>query len=135
MITPEQGVVIAGRYTLVRPLARGGMGSVWIARHRDLEIDVTVKFMAPTLVASAEARTRFEREARVAARLNSQHVVQVLDYGVEDGNPYIWDATVAVPLGTVVREGTRVQPLLRGGGQLQRDAKRALDEDIGAEDE
>src|SRR6185436_6077847 len=89
MITPGEGVIIAGRYTLVRPLARGGMGSVWIARHRELEIDVTVKFMAPMLVEALEARTRFEREAKVAARLRSQHVVQVLDYGVEDGTPYI----------------------------------------------
>ncbi|MEP7123188.1 MAG: serine/threonine-protein kinase [Byssovorax sp.] len=89
MITLDQGVVIAGRYTLVRPLAKGGMGSVWIARHRDLEIDVTVKFMAPSLVAEADARIRFEREARVAARLRSQHVVQVHDYGVEDETPYI----------------------------------------------
>ncbi len=89
MITPDQGVVIAGRYTLVRQLAKGGMGSVWIARHRDLEIDVTVKFMAPSLVASAEARMRFEREAKLAARLRSQHVVQVHDYGVEDETPYI----------------------------------------------
>jgi len=89
MLIPDHGVVVAGRYTLDRPLARGGMGSVWIAHHRELEIDVTVKFMAPALVDSAEMRTRFEREAKVAARLRSQHVVQVLDYGVGDGMPFI----------------------------------------------
>ncbi|APR78295.1 Putative serine/threonine-protein kinase pknH [Minicystis rosea] len=89
MIVPQPGVVIAGRYTLVRPLARGGMGSVWIAHHRDLEVDVTVKFMAPSLVASPDARLRFEREAKGAARIRSQHVVQVHDYGVEDETPYI----------------------------------------------
>jgi serine/threonine-protein kinase len=89
MITPERGVVLAQRYELTRPLAQGGMGSVWIARHRDLEVDVTIKFMAPSLIASADARTRFEREARVAARLESQHVVHVHDYGVEDGMPYM----------------------------------------------
>src|SRR4051812_9382273 len=89
MIRPREGVVVAGRYTLVRHLARGGMGSVWIARHRELEIDVTVKFMAAELIASPEARARFELEAKVAARLRSQHVVQVHDYGVEDDAPYI----------------------------------------------
>jgi serine/threonine-protein kinase len=89
MIKPDKGVVIAKRYALVRPLAQGGMGSVWIARHLDLDVDVTVKFMAPTLIASADARARFEREARVAARLESQHVVHVQDYGVEDGTPYL----------------------------------------------
>src|SRR5262249_41842231 len=89
MITPRAGVVIAGRYALVRTLASGGMGSVWIAHHRELDVDVTVKFMAPSLVASPEACARFEREAKVAARLDSQHVVQVLDYGVEDETPYM----------------------------------------------
>lgn len=89
MITPGPGAVIARRYTLTRLLGRGGMGSVWLARHRDLEIDVAVKFMAPALVASPEARMRFEREAKVAAPLGSQHVVQIHDYGVEDDTPYI----------------------------------------------
>lgn len=89
MITPEPGLVIAGRYALERPLAKGGMGSIWIAHDRQLEIEVTVKFMAPALVESVEMRTRFEREAKVAARLRSQHVVQVLGYGVEDGMPFI----------------------------------------------
>ncbi len=89
MIIPQDGVVIAGRYTLTRPLARGGMGSVWVARHRDLEIDVSVKFMDPSLVAASEARARFEHEARSAARLDSQHVVQVLDYGIENDTPYM----------------------------------------------
>lgn len=46
------GVVVGSRYVLTRPLAKGGMGSVWIARHRELDVDVTVKFMMPTLVNS-----------------------------------------------------------------------------------
>jgi serine/threonine protein kinase len=89
VITPEEGVVIARRYSLSRPLARGAMGSVWVARHRELDVDVTVKFMDPSLFASADARARFEHEARSAARLDSQHVVQVLDYGIEGDTPYM----------------------------------------------
>jgi serine/threonine-protein kinase len=89
VINPAKGVIVAKRYELSRPLARGGMGSVWVARHRDLDVDVTIKFMGPALVASGEARMRFEREARVAARLDSQHVVHVQDYGVEDETPYL----------------------------------------------
>ena len=89
MIALGSGVVIAGKYALERVIASGGMGSIWVARHRELDVDITVKFMAPALVGSAEMRTRFEREARVAARLRSQHVVQILDYGVESGTPYI----------------------------------------------
>lgn len=89
MLNPLPGVVVGGRYLLVRPLAKGGMGSVWIARHRDLDIDVSVKFMAPSLLANEDLRARFEREAKVAARLISRHIVKVLDYGADDRMPYI----------------------------------------------
>ncbi len=70
MITPRQGVIIgAGKYRLVQPLERGGRGSAWIARHRDLEADVVVKFMDPKLVADGDLRARFEREAGLVAGL------------------------------------------------------------------
>jgi len=65
------------------------MGSVWIARHRDLEIDVNVKFMAPTLVRRSRRGRGSSGEARSLPGLRSQHVVQIHDYGVEDGTPYI----------------------------------------------
>ena len=65
------------------------MGSVWVARHVQLDIDVAVKFMTPEAAASANARMRFEREARAAAKLKSTHIVQILDYGVEDTTLYI----------------------------------------------
>jgi eukaryotic-like serine/threonine-protein kinase len=81
--------VVAGKYRLERMLARGGMGSVWAAWHRHLDVPVAVKFMHPSLTGSADARHRFEHEARAAARLRSPHVVQILDYGIEDDSPYI----------------------------------------------
>jgi serine/threonine-protein kinase len=65
------------------------MGSLWTARDRALEVGVAVKFMTTALVDSAAARERFAREARAAAALRSQHVVQILDYGVEGETPYI----------------------------------------------
>jgi serine/threonine-protein kinase len=89
MITPSAGVVIAARYTLLRLLGCGGMGSVWLAHDGGLEIDVAVKFMDPAFISSSEARMRFEREAKVVAGLSSQHIVQVRDYGQEEGMPYI----------------------------------------------
>jgi serine/threonine protein kinase len=89
MILLEPGVLIAAGYRLERPLARGGMGSVWVARHLRLDVDVAIKFMTPEYAASAEARARFEREAKASAQLRSPHVVQVHDYGVESETPYI----------------------------------------------
>ncbi|HVY45595.1 MAG TPA: serine/threonine-protein kinase, partial [Minicystis sp.] len=85
----KEGIVLAGKYQLERQLARGGMGSVWVARHLQLGTPVAVKFMDGALAAVPELRTRFEREARAAAVLQSPNVVRVLDYGLEAGAPYI----------------------------------------------
>jgi serine/threonine-protein kinase len=85
----ELGNVIAGKFRLLRPLAQGGMGAVWVARHLQLDVDVAVKFMAAEYAESVNARARFEREAQAAAQLHSPHVVQVYDYGITEGIPYI----------------------------------------------
>lgn len=94
MLTPQQGERIANRYRLERELARGGMGSVWAGRDEKLRRKVAVKLVAPdcSLADDADATSaheRFEREAMAVAQLQSPHVVQVFDYGVERGYPYI----------------------------------------------
>jgi serine/threonine-protein kinase len=65
------------------------MGSVWLAEHLTLRSRVAVKLIDPRLATSPQAVARFEREARAAAALRSAHVVQVLDFGVDDDTPYI----------------------------------------------
>jgi len=65
------------------------MGAVWLAEHLALRVHVAVKMIDPALAASQDAVRRFEREARAAASLRSPHVVQVLDFGVEAGTPYL----------------------------------------------
>ncbi|HVK67081.1 MAG TPA: serine/threonine-protein kinase [Polyangium sp.] len=84
-----EGAIIGGKLRLERPLAKGGMGAVWVARHQLLDTDVAVKFMDVSIASNESLRLRFEREAKAAALIKSPHVVQVLDYGVEDGAPYI----------------------------------------------
>jgi serine/threonine-protein kinase len=86
---PERGQVIGGKYRLVEPLGAGGMGSVWRARHTELDADVALKVMASDLAGSLKAVERFKREARAAARLKSVHVVQIHDFGVEASHPYM----------------------------------------------
>jgi serine/threonine protein kinase len=83
-----EGLHVAERFRLVRLLGQGGMGSVWLADHLALDIHCAIKFIdrEPN---SAEARRRFEREAKAAAQLRGQHVVQILDHGVWEGIPYI----------------------------------------------
>ncbi|MEZ4315771.1 MAG: protein kinase, partial [Polyangiaceae bacterium] len=85
----KAGTVIAGRYELVAPLSRGGMGSVWRAKHLALGSPIAVKLIDATLVEHSEARARFEREARSAAALRSPHVVQILDHGVDNDLPFM----------------------------------------------
>ena len=89
MKQPAPGVIVAGKYVLDGQLAEGGMGSVWSANHVDLQIPLAIKFMGPEVASSEEGRTRFEREAKAAAFLQSPHVVNVQDYGVDDGLAYI----------------------------------------------
>lgn len=82
--------LVADKYRLTRLIGRGGMGSVWEGIHITLGNRVAVKFIEADYAESDEARTRFENEARAAAKLQSKHVVQVFDYGVmPDGRPFI----------------------------------------------
>src|SRR4051794_9257272 len=85
----QSGAVIGGKYRLEVPLAKGGMGSVWTARHVSLDMVVAVKFILASEDDQTDARRRFEREAKAAALLKSPHVVQIHDYGMEGENPYI----------------------------------------------
>ncbi|MEZ4293497.1 MAG: serine/threonine-protein kinase, partial [Polyangiaceae bacterium] len=83
------GTVIAEKYRLEAQLARGGMGSVWVARHVKLGSQLAVKFLDARFVGSRSFVVRFEREARAAAAIESPHVVHVQDFGVEEGTPYL----------------------------------------------
>jgi eukaryotic-like serine/threonine-protein kinase len=75
---------------LLRPLGRGGMGSVWVAEHTSLKTEVVVKFMSDELVSDPVSLARFSREASAAAAVKSPHVVQMLDHGfTSDGTPFI----------------------------------------------
>ncbi|MFO0567828.1 MAG: serine/threonine-protein kinase [Polyangiaceae bacterium] len=87
--TPSAGLVLAERYRLEEKLGEGGMGTVWRAEHLVLCAPVAVKVLDRDVSQDEEAHDRFIREARSAAALRSPHVVQILDYGVDDGFPYI----------------------------------------------
>jgi serine/threonine-protein kinase len=66
------------------------MGSVWLARHLSLDVDVAVKFIDAAFRDQKDHRSRFALEAQAAARINSPHVVNVLDFGAEtSGRLYI----------------------------------------------
>lgn len=80
-----EGRVIAGRYRILRHLARGGMANVYLAEDERLERQVALKIISPHLAADQRFRSKFVREARVAAKLNHPNLVNVFDQG-EDTN-------------------------------------------------
>jgi len=86
---PSIGTLIAERYRLEHQVGEGGMGSVWVAEDETLLRWVAVKLLGERSAASRSARERFEREAMAIARLRSPHVVQVFDYGTEEGRAYM----------------------------------------------
>jgi eukaryotic-like serine/threonine-protein kinase len=77
------------RCTLESAVGKGGMGVVYKARHRDLDIDVAVKFLHPHLAQAPGASGRFLREARLAARLQSAGIVRVFTCGEVEGQFFI----------------------------------------------
>jgi serine/threonine protein kinase len=88
-IGPGAEVGEGGRYRLRHLLGTGGMASVWLADDTRLEREVAVKILSDVLALDAEFVARFEREARVAARLAHPHLVNVHDYGTQDKRPYL----------------------------------------------
>ena len=68
---------VAGRYSIVGEIGRGGMGIVFLARDVALDRPVAIKMLPPDLAASARHRERFLREARTAARLSHPHIVPI----------------------------------------------------------
>lgn len=96
------GSVIGGRYLIVRPIGRGGMGVVYEGVHQQLERAVAIKVLSPAWCSEPSAVERFMREARTATGLGHSNIVDIHDLGrLEDGRPYL------------------VMPLLRGGNLAQ----------------
>ncbi|CAM4527821.1 serine/threonine-protein kinase [Nocardia ninae] len=84
----QPGEIFAG-YTIERLLGRGGMGSVYLARHPRLPRLTAMKLLNPEVFHDKEIRTRFEREADLVARLDHPNIVTVFDRGVEDERLWI----------------------------------------------
>jgi serine/threonine-protein kinase len=97
-----------GAYVLLEELGHGGMGIVYKARHRRLDKLVALKLVRAGVYASTEERTRFEREARAIARIRHPHVVQIFDFGEQQGQLFF--SMELLEAGTLTRR-LRGQPL------------------------
>jgi len=81
----EPGQIIDREYKVERLLSQGGMGAVYVAEHVTTGKRRALKVMLPHLVRDQASRARFEREARIGARIESDNVVDVVDAGVDEG--------------------------------------------------
>jgi len=88
----DEGLTV-GSYRLVTPLGSGGMGQVWLGRHRLLARPAAVKLIrhdARPGQAEEQLVRRFQREAQVTAGLRSPHTVQLYDFGVNDSGSFYY---------------------------------------------
>jgi WD40 repeat protein len=104
-----------GAYRVLKVLGGGGMGLVLLAHEPAADRQVAIKVLRPDRAADPQARQRFQREARLTARVSHDHVVPVYFVGEERGTPYL------------------VMPLLRGeplDARLARDKRLTIPEAV-----
>ncbi|MEZ4250920.1 MAG: protein kinase [Polyangiales bacterium] len=86
---PRIGAVLGGKYRIERKLGEGGMGAVYAAVQEPLGRKVALKVLLPVLARDVTLVSRFQREAELAASLGHPNIVQVTDFGVDDGSAFL----------------------------------------------
>ncbi|MEZ4223982.1 MAG: protein kinase [Polyangiaceae bacterium] len=86
---PLIGVVIAGRYRIIEPLGRGGMGVVYRVEHARIGKLMALKLLTGELSRDNEVVARFKREALMVSKLSHPNTVQVFDFGTSEGMTYL----------------------------------------------
>jgi serine/threonine-protein kinase len=86
----SRGLIVNGQYRLEKMLGQGGMGTVWTARDLRLDRLVAIKFQSASVADDMPTYERFQREARIASRIRSPHVAQIISDGLtSDGVPFV----------------------------------------------
>ena len=88
-ITDSIGRVLGDRYRLVTALGTGASAHVYLADDVSLHRRVAIKVLHPALAGDSSFLRRFRSEARTVAALNHPNILQVFDWGEEDGQPYL----------------------------------------------
>jgi serine/threonine protein kinase/tetratricopeptide (TPR) repeat protein len=78
-----------GKYEIIEKIGQGGMGEVFKARDPVLKRDVAIKTISAGVSGDDDLRSRFEREAQLAAGLNHPNIVHIYDFGEEGGKIYM----------------------------------------------
>lgn len=101
-----EGQVIEKHLKIIKMLASGGMGSVFVAEHSQLKKQVALKILR--VPPEPRQTARFLREAQLASRLNHPNIVRILSFGKNDGRPYL---TMELLEGRTLREALANGPL------------------------
>jgi serine/threonine-protein kinase len=109
-ITITRGSVIAGRYEILSPLGKGGMGMVYKAHDHILDETVALKTLRADVAREMEIARRFLSETKLARRVRHKNVCGIHEYGEESGLRYIAMEFV---------DGTDLRRILRQKGRLQ----------------
>ena len=106
------GTVLKDTYRIVRPLAEGGCGEVYLAAHTRLPGSFAVKVLRARLTRDREALARFRQEAEITSTLRHPHIVQVLDFDVTDSGVHylVMELLEGAPLADLVRPATPLDP-------------------------
>ncbi|MGO9715160.1 MAG: serine/threonine-protein kinase [Polyangiaceae bacterium] len=114
------GTRIGTKYVLVRRLATGGMGEVWLAQNETTQASVALKVLRPNTAEKAlEAEERFRREARLAGLLTHRSIVRIFDFLEEP------DGTLVLVMELLQGE-TLEQWLARRGARTEREAMAVM---------
>ncbi|HSZ84250.1 MAG TPA: serine/threonine-protein kinase [Polyangia bacterium] len=121
LIDLGRGEVIPGtRYRILSKIGEGGMGSVYLSEHVDLEKKVALKLLRPDVARDAETLQQFRQEARAASKVGSAYICDVTDFGeLADGRVFfVMEHLDGQSLGRVLRTSTRIEaaralPILR----------------------
>ncbi|MCA9137098.1 MAG: protein kinase [Planctomycetales bacterium] len=120
----DEGITAApsrlGGYRIIRMLGRGAMGAVYQAKQISLDRDVALKTIRGRLAENPSSLARFTREAYAAAQLSHHNVVQIYDFGEDDGQHFFSMEWVrGGSLGDLVREKGSIDPKLAATYILQ----------------
>jgi serine/threonine protein kinase len=102
-----QGSVIAGRYEILSPLGKGGMGMVYKAHDRMLDETVAIKVLRAEFANTPEMARRFRHEIKLARKVTHRNVCRIHEYNEDQGIRYISMEYV---------EGTDIKQLSRERG-------------------
>ncbi len=78
-----------GHYRIIEPIGRGGMASVFRAYEAALDRFVALKVLPPEFLHEPTFAARFEREAKVIAKLEHPNIIPIFAFGIEQGIPWM----------------------------------------------